>query len=84
MKTTANNGKSGKLWLALLGGLVCSSVLMLTNHSHAAAASAVSQATSKNVIVLPVVEISAKRPSAEEKAQYRAELAMEALQAPHA
>ena len=70
MKTTQTNGSS-KLWLALLVGMVCSSVLMLTNHSHAAMQTAPAAQGEQTVIV------TAKRMSAAEKAQARAELQMQ-------
>ncbi|MBV8633448.1 MAG: hypothetical protein JO002_03070 [Burkholderiaceae bacterium] len=59
---------SNKLWLALVAGMVCSSVLMLTNHSHAAMHS------TPVVQKLQTVIVTAKRMSVEEKAQARAEL----------
>ena len=70
MKTAQTNGSS-KLWLALLIGMVFSSVLMLTNHSHAAIQTAPAAQSEQTVIV------TAKRMSAAEKAQARAELQMQ-------
>lgn len=67
MKTMEKRGVS-KLWFALLCGMVCSSVLMLTNHSHAAMQSAPAAQGEQTVVV------TAKHMSAEEKAQFRAEL----------
>ncbi len=66
-----NSGRGSKLWLALVCGMVCSSVLMLTNHSHAALQAAPAAQVPQTVV------ITAKRMSTLEKAQYRAELAQQ-------
>ncbi len=70
--TTKSSGIGSKLWLALVCGMVCSSVLMLTNRSHAAMQTAPAAQNQQTVV------ITAKRMSALEKAQYRAELAQSA------
>jgi hypothetical protein len=67
MKTMEKSGVS-KLWFALLTGMVCSSVLMLTSHSHAASQAAPVAQVEQTVLV------TAKRMSAAEKLQVRAEL----------
>ncbi len=71
---STNSGRGSKLGLALVCGMVCSSVLMLTNHSHASmqASPAAPTVQSQSTVV-----ITAKRMSAMEKAQYRAELAQQ-------
>jgi len=76
MKTNAANlragdGRASKLWLALVCGMVCSSVLMLTNHSHAAMQSGPAAQGEQTVVV------TAKHMSSTEKAQYRAEVAQQ-------
>ncbi|HEX7641166.1 MAG TPA: hypothetical protein VF472_03045 [Burkholderiaceae bacterium] len=68
MKTTRTSRGGNKLWLALVAGMVCSSVLMLTKLSHAALRAAPAAQSEQTVIV------TAKRMSAAEKAQARAEL----------
>ena len=68
MKTTQTGSK---LWLALVAGMVCSTVLMMTSHSHAAMKSASAVQNVQTVVV------SAKRMSAAEKAQARAELELQ-------
>ncbi len=69
MKTMNSSGRANKLWLALVCGMACSSVLMLTNRSHAALQAGPAAQNQQAVF------ITAKRMSAMEKAQYRAELA---------
>ena len=68
MNTT---NKSSKLWLALVCGMVCSSVLTLTGHSHAAMQPAASAQGIQTVV------ITAKRMTHAEKVQYQAELAQQ-------
>ena len=78
MKTAQNNSK---LSIALVFGMVCASVLMMTGSASGARHHAV-QASFANTVqpammvteLQPVV-ITGKRLSAEEKAQYRRELA---------
>lgn len=76
MKTTETRARGSKLWLALLCGMVCSSVLMLTKHSQAAVQNAPAAQGEQTVVV------TAKRMSTMEKAHYRAELAQQ--ENPHA
>ncbi len=70
MKTMEKRGVS-KLWFALLCGTASASVLMLTNHSHAAMQAAPAAQGEQTVVV------TAKRLSAQEKAQVRAEMQLQ-------
>ncbi len=65
---TMEKSSAGKLWFALVGGMACASVLMLTNHSHAAMQGVPTVQGEQTVIV------TAKRMSTAEKLQVRAEL----------
>ncbi|HEX8956005.1 MAG TPA: hypothetical protein VF798_07015 [Burkholderiaceae bacterium] len=69
VQTATQTSRGGnRIWLALVAGMACSNVLMLTSHSHAALQTAPAAQSEQTVVV------TARRMSAGEKAQVRAEL----------